>query len=247
MIGRTHFARFLVESGEVKTSPPCFANIWSRASPAMCRTSGPNWPMRWAGFCAAGGVAVIAHPGRYDIGRQLQEELVQDFKAVGGEAIEVVSASHTLDQTHKFALLAARAWSCWPAPAATFMPRRRRPRRGAHPGFAASVSWCGAASPAARHARGGQLKTIMSQLFHIHPENPQARLIREAVKIIQQGGVIAYPTDSCYALAAIWRTSGRWSASWPSANWTCATISPWCAVTCPSWAAARGTTPNTGC
>ena len=40
----------------------------------------------------------------------------------------------------------------------------------------------------------------MSQLFHIHPENPQARLIREAVKIIQQGGVIAYPTDSCYAL-----------------------------------------------
>lgn len=54
--------------------------------------------------------------------------------------------------------------------------------------------------PAARHARGGQLKTIMSQLFHIHPENPQARLIREAVKIIQQGGVIAYPTDSCYAL-----------------------------------------------
>ena len=40
----------------------------------------------------------------------------------------------------------------------------------------------------------------MSQLFHIHPDTPQARLIREAVKIIQQGGVVAYPTDSCYAL-----------------------------------------------
>jgi tRNA threonylcarbamoyl adenosine modification protein (Sua5/YciO/YrdC/YwlC family) len=34
----------------------------------------------------------------------------------------------------------------------------------------------------------------------IHPENPQARLIREAVKIIREGGVIVYPTDSCYAL-----------------------------------------------
>jgi tRNA threonylcarbamoyl adenosine modification protein (Sua5/YciO/YrdC/YwlC family) len=40
----------------------------------------------------------------------------------------------------------------------------------------------------------------MAQFFVIHPENPQARLIREAVKIIQDGGVIVYPTDSCYAL-----------------------------------------------
>ncbi len=40
----------------------------------------------------------------------------------------------------------------------------------------------------------------MSQYFHIHPENPQPRLIRQAVEIIRQGGVIAYPTDSSYAL-----------------------------------------------
>ena len=40
----------------------------------------------------------------------------------------------------------------------------------------------------------------MSQFFHIHPVNPQLRLIREAVNIIQQGGVIVYPTDSAYAL-----------------------------------------------
>lgn len=40
----------------------------------------------------------------------------------------------------------------------------------------------------------------MSQFFHIHPENPQARLIRQAVSIIRDGGVIAYPTDSSYAL-----------------------------------------------
>lgn len=40
----------------------------------------------------------------------------------------------------------------------------------------------------------------MSQYFQIHEENPQARLIRQAVEIIHKGGVIAYPTDSAYAL-----------------------------------------------
>jgi tRNA threonylcarbamoyl adenosine modification protein (Sua5/YciO/YrdC/YwlC family) len=40
----------------------------------------------------------------------------------------------------------------------------------------------------------------MAQYFSVHPENPQPRLIRQAVDIIRRGGVIAYPTDSCYAL-----------------------------------------------
>ena len=41
----------------------------------------------------------------------------------------------------------------------------------------------------------------MSQFFSIHPDNPQPRLIRQAVEIIRGGGVIVLPTDSCYALA----------------------------------------------
>ena len=40
----------------------------------------------------------------------------------------------------------------------------------------------------------------MSQLFHIHPENPQARLVRQAVDLVRAGGLVVYPTDSCYAL-----------------------------------------------
>lgn len=40
----------------------------------------------------------------------------------------------------------------------------------------------------------------MSQFFQIHPENPQARLIRQAVDIIRAGGVVVYPTDSSYAV-----------------------------------------------
>ncbi|MBQ0712525.1 MAG: threonylcarbamoyl-AMP synthase [Porticoccus sp.] len=40
----------------------------------------------------------------------------------------------------------------------------------------------------------------MSQFFSIHPENPQARLVHQAVEIIRKGGIIVYPTDSAYAL-----------------------------------------------
>lgn len=40
----------------------------------------------------------------------------------------------------------------------------------------------------------------MSQFFSVHPDNPQPRLINQAVEIFRKGGVIAYPTDSCYAL-----------------------------------------------
>ena len=40
----------------------------------------------------------------------------------------------------------------------------------------------------------------MSQFFIIHPDNPQPRLIREAIKLIRQGGVVVYPTDSAYAI-----------------------------------------------
>lgn len=40
----------------------------------------------------------------------------------------------------------------------------------------------------------------MAQFFSVHPDNPQPRLIRQAAEIVRTGGVIVYPTDSCYAL-----------------------------------------------
>ncbi len=43
----------------------------------------------------------------------------------------------------------------------------------------------------------------MSQYFEIHPDNPQLRLVRRAVQMLRQGAVIAYPTDSCYALGCV--------------------------------------------
>lgn len=43
----------------------------------------------------------------------------------------------------------------------------------------------------------------MSQYFEIHPDNPQKRLIKQAVDIINNGGLIVYPTDSSYALGCL--------------------------------------------
>jgi tRNA threonylcarbamoyl adenosine modification protein (Sua5/YciO/YrdC/YwlC family) len=43
-------------------------------------------------------------------------------------------------------------------------------------------------------------RDVVAQFFSIHPDNPQPRLIRRAVEIVRAGGVIVYPTDSCYAL-----------------------------------------------
>lgn len=46
------------------------------------------------------------------------------------------------------------------------------------------------------------MRTHQAQLFHIHPVNPQLRLIRQVAQALQAGGVVAMPTDSCYALLA---------------------------------------------
>ncbi|KZE31772.1 3',5'-nucleoside bisphosphate phosphatase [Crenobacter luteus] len=108
MIGRTHFARWLVEAGHVKDVRTVFRKYLTPGKPGYV-------PHQWASLedavgwiRASGGVAVIAHPGRYELGRTLTERLIADFTAAGGEAIEVVSGSHSLDETHKYALLAER-------------------------------------------------------------------------------------------------------------------------------------------
>lgn len=56
---------------------------------------------------------------------------------------------------------------------------------------------------AIRCGRGSDRTTLqlaVSQFFSIHPENPQPRLIKRAAEIIRNGGIVVYPTDSCYAL-----------------------------------------------
>lgn len=106
IISRTHFARFLVEKGIVKDTRTVFKKYLVKGKPGYVAH-------RWADFAeaigwirASGGVAVLAHPGRYDLGRTNLNALIADFKEAGGEAIEVVTGSHTADQFAQFAQFA---------------------------------------------------------------------------------------------------------------------------------------------
>ncbi len=115
IIGRTHFARFLVHQGYAKDVRTVFRHFLVGGKPGYVAH---EWAaladaVQWIN--AAGGIAVLAHPGRYDLGRQLLPELIGEFKAAGGRAIEVVTGSHTPDQyalfaryAQEFELLASR-------------------------------------------------------------------------------------------------------------------------------------------
>jgi predicted metal-dependent phosphoesterase TrpH len=103
LVSRTHFARFLVERGHAKDVGAVFQRYLARGKPGYV-------PHQWADLAesvswikGAGGRAVIAHPGRYALSRQELWRLFGEFKAAGGEGIEVVTGSHTRDQFGQFA------------------------------------------------------------------------------------------------------------------------------------------------
>jgi len=107
LISRTHFARFLVEQGICKDTEHVFKNYLVEDKPGYV-------PHMWATLDdavtwikAAGGVAVIAHPGRYSRLKALQMDgLYKHFKDIGGLAIEVITGSHSPDQYQTFGKIA---------------------------------------------------------------------------------------------------------------------------------------------
>jgi 3',5'-nucleoside bisphosphate phosphatase len=107
MIGRTHFARCLVEQGHVKDVKSVFKKYLVPGKPGYV-------PHEWASLSdaitwirASGGIPVIAHPGRYDIGPNVMKRLLAEFKTAGGLGVEVVTSNHSRDQVERFAHLAA--------------------------------------------------------------------------------------------------------------------------------------------
>ncbi|MET3496927.1 3',5'-nucleoside bisphosphate phosphatase [Variovorax boronicumulans] len=95
LISRTHFARFLVEQGHCRDTSEVFRKYLTEGKPGYV-------PHRWASLkdavhwiTAAKGMAVIAHPGRYKFTANEEYALFLEFKAHGGQAIEVVTGSHT--------------------------------------------------------------------------------------------------------------------------------------------------------
>ena len=106
LISRTHFARFLVDSGVCKDTNEVFANYLIDGKPGYVGhewanlTDAVNW------ITQAGGIAVIAHPGRYNYTSLQLSELYAEFKELGGRGIEVVTGSHTKEEYKTFAKVA---------------------------------------------------------------------------------------------------------------------------------------------
>ena len=106
IISRTHFARFLIEKGYAKDTKAVFKRYLVKGKPGYVEHQWASLEDAMAWIVGSGGVAVIAHPGRYDLGRVTMLELMHEFRALGGAAIEVVTASHTVDQYQEFAKVA---------------------------------------------------------------------------------------------------------------------------------------------
>jgi predicted metal-dependent phosphoesterase TrpH len=108
LIGRTHFARFLVEIGRARDVASVFKHFLVKGKPGFVPHDWAPLADAIAWISGSGGVPVLAHPGRYTRGRKplgktTLRELFTDFAALGGRGVEVVSGSHTPEQYAEFA------------------------------------------------------------------------------------------------------------------------------------------------
>jgi predicted metal-dependent phosphoesterase TrpH len=102
LVSRTHFARFLVEAGHARDTRDCFRRYLVRGKPGYVAHEWATLSQAIGWIHAAGGQAVLAHPGRYEVQGKMRE-LLSEFRDTGGDAIEVVSGSHTPAQYTEFA------------------------------------------------------------------------------------------------------------------------------------------------
>jgi len=103
IIGRVHFARYLVNNGIAKDSKTVFKKYLVKGKPGYIEHEWASLADAVSWIVDSGGVAVLAHPGRYDLRRTSMLVLLEEFRALGGSAIEVVTGSHTGAQYIEFA------------------------------------------------------------------------------------------------------------------------------------------------
>ena len=115
LISRTHFARFLVESGVCRDTNEVFRKYLIEGKPGFVehRWATLKDAVNW--ITQAGGVAVIAHPARYKLSTNEEFALFSEFKSLGGQGVEVVTGSHTpaeyityAETAREFGLVASR-------------------------------------------------------------------------------------------------------------------------------------------
>ena len=108
LLSRTHFARFLVEAGHVKDVRDVFKRFLTPGKPGYVEHEWASLADVVTWIHGAGGQAVLAHPGRYKVNRQGMRELLVEFRDRGGDAIEILTSSHTHAQYAEYASYALR-------------------------------------------------------------------------------------------------------------------------------------------
>jgi predicted metal-dependent phosphoesterase TrpH len=115
LISRTHFARFLVESGVCRETNEVFRKYLTEGKPGYVEHRWASLKDAITWITQAGGVAVIAHPARYKFSANEEFAFFSEFKAHGGLGVEVVTGSHTVaeylsyaDTAREFGLAASR-------------------------------------------------------------------------------------------------------------------------------------------
>ena len=106
LISRSHFARFLVDAGYAKETKDVFKRYLTQGKPGYVAHAWATLTEAVGWIHAAGGQAVVAHPGRYKVTATGMRRLLGEFRDAGGDGIEVLSSSHTPAQFAEYATYA---------------------------------------------------------------------------------------------------------------------------------------------
>ncbi len=104
-LGRPHFARHIVASGKAKTMQLAFKKYLAAGKVGDVKKTWADLPQIIDWIVAANGIAVLAHPLKYSLTNSKLKRLLQAFKLLGGQGMEVVSGQQTTDQTRHMSRL----------------------------------------------------------------------------------------------------------------------------------------------
>jgi hypothetical protein len=194
LISRAHFGRYLVESGACKDLRSVFESYLVPGRPGYV-------DHRWATLADSlawihwrrGLVATVAHPGRYKLSRGDMRRFLAEFRDLGGQAIEVVSGSHTPEHVDLFGRWPG-SMAFWPRAAPISTDRARV--------MSIWANWrrCRRAEARLESVLSLRERAPWHSTSRFIPTTRRRGCCRRVAEVIRQGGVIALPTDSSYAL-----------------------------------------------